>query len=359
MKKEGKGFYKFFSFFSILTDKVLVAILTISLFMCLLNVSTGYQEVLTRQEHEMMKEQPMIEIQYYNEQPSNNEVMSEVSAAERFMQCLKNGPELDSIDSSIREKMVALDQLFQQNNQYFSFLYKDLYSGFTVSYNEKSPIFTASTIKAPAMIYLYEQASMGSIDLNEELVYTSNFYSGGSGVLKTKEVNTKYTVNQLIQYAIHDSDNIAYAMLMNRFHRENVLPFWSNLGTDYIFTLNTIWGVTSAHDASIYMQELYRFYLDNKEYGGVLMNYFKNAEWKMITDKNGNFNTANKGGWSGTAFHDVAIVFAENPYILVIMSNAGESNYSKLFQDTSKLVGELHEAYWKYKEVTCQNIKQY
>ena len=89
------------------------------------------------------------------------------------------------------------------------------------------------------------------------------------------------------------------------------------------------------------------------------MNYFKNAEWKMITDKNGNFNTANKGGWSGTAFHDVAIVFAENPYILVIMSNAGESNYSKLFQDTSKLVGELHEAYWKYKEVTCQNIKQY
>ena len=62
------------------------------------------------------------------------------------MQCLKNGPELDSIDSSIREKMVALDQLFQQNNQYFSFLYKDLYSGFTVSYNEKSPIFTASTI---------------------------------------------------------------------------------------------------------------------------------------------------------------------------------------------------------------------
>ena len=78
-----------------------------------------------------------------------------------------------------------------------------------------------------------------------------------------------------------------------------------------------------------------------------------------VTIKDGNFNTANKGGWSEKTIHDVAIVFEENPYVLVIMSNAGEGNYSYLFNQTSKLVGNLHDNYWKYKIDLCSNIKLY
>ena len=241
----------------------------------------------------------------------------------------------------------------------FSFLYYDLFSGFTVSYNENSPIFAASTIKAPAVIYIYEMASIGEINLDEELLYTSSFYRGGTGVLKNKPVNTKYTIEELVQYAIYDSDNIAYSMLMNRFGRENIRDFWKSKGTEYIFTTNTIWGYVSANDALIYMKELYRFSVENKEYGNRLLNHFIKARWKVITDKDGNFNTANKGGWSGVAFHDVAIVFDENPYILIIMSNLGEASYISHFNKTSKLVGDIHYNYWKYKESVCENINLY
>ena len=83
------------------------------------------------------------------------------------------------------------------------------------------------------------------------------------------------------------------------------------------------------------------------------------ASWKMVTNKDGKFNTANKGGWSGAAFHDIAIVFEENPYILVIMSNSGESDYDYLFKTTSRLVGELHDKYWALKMTRCENINQY
>ncbi|MDD5826403.1 MAG: class A beta-lactamase-related serine hydrolase [Bacilli bacterium] len=255
--------------------------------------------------------------------------------------------------------MSKLNQLFQSNNNYFSFLYQDLYSGYTVSYNEESPIFTASTIKAPAMIYLYEEASKGKINLNEKLTYTSNFYSGGSGILQTKPVGTSYTIEQLIQYSIHDSDNIAYRMLMNHYGRKNILNYWKNLETKNIYTLDTIWGVTSAKDASIYMKEMYRFSKENNTYRKRLLQYFKGAEWKLITNKDGTFNTANKGGWSGTAIHDVAIVFEKNPYLLIIMSNTGESDYQYLFQTTSKLVGQMHEEYWKYKVQKCGSINLY
>lgn len=141
--------------------------------------------------------------------------------------------------------------------------------------------------KRQAMIYLYEKASTGEIDLNEKLLYNGNFYYEGSGILKNKKYNTEYTVDTLINYTIHDSDNIAYAMLMNRFGRKNIYNYWKEKGTKNIFMYDTIWETTSANDAVIYMEELYKFYIENDEYGNKPMEYFKNAEWKQkITDCN-------------------------------------------------------------------------
>ena len=209
------------------------------------------------------------------------------------------------------------------------------------------------------MIYIYELASQGKIDLNEQLTYTSNYYSGGTGVLKNKPTNTTYTVEELLQYTIYNSDNIAYRMLMDKYRRENILNFWQEKGTKEIFQENTIWGYMTANDASIYMRELYNFYLNDEIYGKALMEHFKKANWKLISDKDNIYNTANKGGWSGTTIHDVAIVFDENPYILVILSKLGEQEYYYLFNNTSKKVGILHEKYWKYKVDYCSNIKLY
>lgn len=339
-----------------LSNKLVVLFLEITLLIALLDVSTGYQENIKEEEKKMIYEKLEQTVNIYTKE--QEEPKSE-SAIDELVKCYKKPLDKSNLNEEMTTNIKNLENLFNENVEHYSFYYQDLYSGFTVSYNEESPIFTASSIKAPAMIYLYEKASKNEIDLNEQLTYTSNFYSGGSGILKTKPQNTSYTVETLIEYSIHYSDNIAYAMLMNHFGRTNILDFWTKLGTKNIFTQNTIWGVTSAKDAYIYMNELYRFYQEDEIYGKKLMEYFKNAEWKLITDKNGEYNTASKGGWSGKAIHDATIVFDKNPYILVIMSNTGESNYSYLFQTASKLVGNLHEEYWKYKEEECSKIKQY
>ena len=346
----------FFIGFSFLASKKIVAILEITLFIMLLDISTGQKEVLKKQEQDMITEQQETNVKTYNKEIVS---ITTDTAIKELIKCYQDSIEESELTSKIKENIDSLKELFTENPLHFSFLYQDLYSGFTVSYNEDAPIFTASSIKAPAMIYLYEKASQNEVDLNEELIYTNNFYHGGSGILQNKPQNTSYKVGELIKYAIEESDNIAYAMLMNRYERKNILNFWTALGTKSIFTLDTIWGVTSAKDASIYMGELYRFYQTNETYGKTLMEYFKGAKWKLLSDKNGNFNTANKGGWSGTAIHDIAIVFDKNPYLLIVMSNTGESNYFYLFQNTSKIVGKLHEAYWQYKEDKCSKIKQY
>lgn len=341
----------------VLTSKKVLAILVLALFIALMDVSSDFDRELGKQDVQMANEEQRPDITYYQE--SEKFAIDDGTGINDLIKCYQGSINIDEASSDIQDYIKKLDSLYKKSNNYFSFLYQDLYSGFTVSYNEDAPIFTASTIKAPAMIYLYESASRGEVNLDEALTYTSKHYSGGTGVLQQKSINTRYSIEELIGYTIHDSDNIAYRMLMDRFSRESMYAFWNSKGTKYIFSNNSIWGFTSAKDASIYMKELYKFYNDNKEYGTRLMEHFKNASWKLVTDKNGNFNTANKGGWSGTAIHDVAIVFDRNPYILVIMSNLGEDNYNYLFQNTNKLVGSLHEAYWKYKEQVCNDIKQY
>ena len=57
----------------------------------------------------------------------------------------------------------------------------------------------------------------------------------------------------------------------------------------------------TANDAAIYMRELYEFYINNTTYGNNLMDHFKKANWKLVSYVNNNYNTANKGGWSGTS----------------------------------------------------------
>lgn len=344
--------------FSILTSKITILMLVISLGMALVQVSTGFREEVKKKEKEMMYNSEIPSIDYYYDLV-NLEDYGDNMAITDMIHCYQDSTSIDKLPSNIVGSINELEKMYSNDSRKFSFLYQDLFSGFTISYNADGAIFTASTIKAPAMIYIYENASLGKIDLNEKLVYTSNFYHGGSGVIQTKPYNTEYTIEELLQYTIYESDNIAYKMLMHRFGRENIYDFWKNKGAKNIFKHNTIWGYTSTNDALLYMRELYRFSRENEEYGPKLLEHFKKAKWKLVTDKNGEYNTANKGGWSNATIHDVAIVFDENPYVLAIMTNLGDSNYKQFFSDTSKKVGRLHEEYWKYKVDTCSNIKLY
>lgn len=281
------------------------------------------------------------------------------NAANSLVKCLNSKVDVNNLPENIENVVNKINNYYNESNNHFAFAYKDLYTGFSVTYNESQQVFTASTIKAPTDLYIYEMASLGKINLDEEMTYTSNYYNPKSGKLKFNEFNTKYTVRELLRLSTVYSDNAAHNMLEDKFGRVNMLNFWKEKGTEYIFTQNTNWGVLNAHDALIYMEELYNFYLTNEEYGGAIMENFKNASPKFIKGKN-DYPVANKSGWGNTSIHDVSIIFAENPYIVVALSTLGKTDiYKAYFEKVNNLAYELHTEYWKYKTESCSNIKQY
>ena len=148
-------------------------------------------------------------------------------------------------------------------------------------------------------------------------------------------------------------------MLMDKYGKDKMLSFWKDKGTKTIFNGYDNWGSISAYDASIYMDELYKFYLENEEYGLELINNFIGATTKFITGKN-NYKVANKSGWSGSAMHDVSIIFADNPYIVIGLSNLGDTeDYWQYFNKVNDFAYRLHTEYWKYKMSVCNEIHQY
>lgn len=328
------------------------------LFVCILaykaltykNQIDTYEEIFITIEN---KDDTTVDFEY------NNNLVGEIhkdTEVNEYINCLNKNLTNEELSDEIKITIKTLQNLFNSSYNHFAFKYTDIYTGFTVSYNENQEIFTASTIKAPMAIYLYEQAEKGEVNLDDKLTYTANYYNTGSGWLKNKPFDTIYTVRELVSYAIIPSDNAAHNMLMDRYERINMHNFWQQKGTNTIFKYYGNWGSTTANDATIYMKELYDYYNTDTELSKELMNNFLNVTFKPLSGKNKNMKIANKSGWTGSVFHDAAIIFDDNPYILVVLSNTGLSGYTYLFNQTSNLVGNLHEEYWNLKYNMCKEI---
>ena len=336
-----------------------VSIFALLFIVLMLQSNISYSYKLDQYEEETMTYDKNIDatVKIYSDENLSDNNMN--NAADNLINCINSKIDVNNIPINVQNVINKINNFYNESGNHFAFAYKDLHTGFSVTYNESQQVFTASTIKAPTDLYIYEMASLGKINLDDEMTYTSNYFNPKSGKLKYNEFNTKYTVRELLRLSTVYSDNAAHNMLEDKFGRINMLNFWKEKGTEYIFTQNTNWGVLNAHDAVIYMEELYKFYLNDENYGKEIMENFKNASPKFIEGKN-NYLVANKSGWGNTSIHDVSIIFAENPYIVVALSTLGKTNaYNTYFDKVNDLAYELHTEYWKYKTEACNNIKQY
>lgn len=354
-----KSLVKYFiiGFKEIFSNKILIISLSVvNLFLISGVVYKAVNNKKELEQYETLKSQIIekMETKVIIEEVSSNN--NEAHGVTKITNCLKESIPKNELSDNLLNISKQIEDAMNASNLNFAFKYKDLYTGFSLSYNASQPIFAASTIKAPEAIYIYEEAEKGNINLDETLTYTSNYYNEGTGVLKDTPFNKDYTIRQLVGYSVIHSDNAAHLMLNNRYKVQNIRDYWQNKGTTSIYKTNSPWGNLNANDATIYMEELYNYYLTNTSNSNELINYFKSA-WKVISAPD-NITIANKSGWSDNSLHDAAIVFDDNPYVLVILSSRGYTEYTSYFNQISNLVFNFHQAYWNEKVNRCTNISE-
>lgn len=206
----------------------------------------------------------------------------------------------------------------------------DLQTGDTVSYNPDDVFPTASTFKVPMVMYILDEAAHGRADLNEPLAYTADNYEDGTGILQDEvSEGSTYTVRQLMELAITQSDNIATNMLLRRFGRENVYAFETRLGGRVVTQDNQ--NVSTAADMGLYLRELFNPQVTAPASREMLLQWMENTAFhdRLEAGLPAGVRVAHKIGTLDNVCNDVGVVFTpKHTYIISVMSADNGEDYS-------------------------------
>ncbi len=204
-----------------------------------------------------------------------------------------------------------------------SFYIVSLDDGMTIGYNVDKGYETASSIKAPYALYVYEEIAKGNIDPDMKITYEPYFFNKGTGVVKKAAYGTDFTVRDLVYYSIHESDNVAHIMLHKTFGVKGYNQMLSNLGTKQLYlTAANPWGFTSPRSAALIWQEIYNFSIQEEE-GITFLNILSNGKYNYYKEIMPDIPSASKAGFANKDVVETGIVFDEHPYIAIAVANKG------------------------------------
>ncbi len=188
--------------------------------------------------------------------------------------------------------------------------------------NEDVPMYAASSIKVPVVLYLYTQAAGGALSLEEMVVYRPDSdYSTGSGIIQyTAAPGNPYSLRTLGNLAITISDNAATKMLIRRLGLDNIRSFMASLGGRVLFPDGRY--VSTARDLGLYMRAVKQFADSNPSLGGTFMYDLRHTITNEgLTQELPGVAVAHKVGAAGTVATDVGLVFLDNrPYVLSVLT---------------------------------------
>jgi|GEM_PF-4260271 len=235
---------------------------------------------------------------------------------------------------SIMEEIADTASKYNKTTVY----YTDVEQKYFFAYNVNLTHNTASTIKAPYAAYILQSGA----DLTEVLVMEKRHIFTGSGVLKNKEVGSKFTVSELIRYMITRSDNTAYAMLLERFGTQGFREYAKKLDVDFKLPSG---GYTTCkiREMAAFLLDIYNY--QETERGKTLIKHMKNCSYSLQIPKAVSHDVAHKFGfiYEGKAFHDMGIVYAPSPYLELIFTRIDGTVYdTKAFIEIGKLIEMLN-----------------
>lgn len=252
-----------------------------------------------------------------------------------------------------KENLPEYDGLQKQLENYIStrpgkvsVYVKDLATGKTLDIESDKVYVAASTIKMPLILYVYELAAQGKIDLEAKLTYTQEYYAQGTGILQGEPFGGQYTIRELSRLSLEYSDNVAWKMLLSFVGRDNLTAYEKSLGAEATGGDNGLF-ITTPEDMGRYLDRLLVFSKEKPEYGNEVLHYMANSIFSegIPQDLPEGMIVAHKMGALNDKFHDVGIVFGKRPYIITIFTDeAWEAVSLQTLADVSRIINDYQES---------------
>lgn len=271
-------------------------------------------------------------------------------------------PEEQTTETTAEPEEIDPKEEWEAKYPTISLYYEDLTSGYSVTYNENEVLYSASLIKAPYIYSVireiedfeerkYNYADDGSplydengqplftgkhpnLDENGNIVYKEGeekydlsrtwtydpdtMKEEGSGKIQYEQKGFTLTWRELFEYTLLYSDNVAFRQIRDAFG----MTSFNELATELSFR-GTAYGFMqlTAKDCGTFLRELYSFFTTESDYATWMQDLMcRSAHTVMIPAAVSPTKAAHKYGWDEDAYHDMAVVLDEDPYILVIMT---------------------------------------
>ncbi|MGT2667468.1 serine hydrolase [Streptococcus rifensis] len=246
--------------------------------------------------------------------------------------------DLSAQDNRMERVQEILTQKYNQAD--YGIYVQQLDTGSTAGINEDKWMYSASTAKLPVLYMAQEQLNTAKIKLSDKLKYSEEvhrfkgaYQPSGAGSMPKKADNKEYTIEHLIQKTAKESDNVASNILAYHLTDQFNATYYQTIDR----VTGTSWEMTkkdgTAKMAGLVMAALY----DLDPNGTVLEALSATAFDKERISKNIDVKVAHKIGDAYDFRHDVAIVYADSPYVISIFTN------NKTYNDISTIANDVYE----------------
>jgi len=245
------------------------------------------------------------------------------------------------LDLEYRPSTSRLDRMISWFGNDFSVYFENLETGFIYRYNAEQEYFGASVSKAMLALYFYTLAERGEICLDARVEFQSHQQNWGSGIIQRRyPVGSEFTLKRLLGLNLSYSDNVATLMLRDYLggpvggvhrYRQFVAGMGGNPGLVRDRIMNSR---LTANEAGLFARAIYNYLESGGRYSEEFRQHLLNNHFPFLTlmvDEHP--PTASKTGWSNGFWHDMAIVYARSPFILVVMSQGWTGTQYESRQD--------------------------
>lgn len=242
---------------------------------------------------------------------------------------------------TVKSKMDKVQKLlkYSYSSSNYGIYVMSLVDGSVAQSNGNKTFHAASTGKLPAMYYTQKMINEKKLDGDKLYTYTDkinqmsnySYMRGGAGILQGRSFGTKYSLNTMLNWTAKYSDNQG-ANFLGYYGANQYSPTMRKEISDVLGRTWTTPFYVSAKDNALLMQAIYNE-------GGKLITDLSNTNYdSQRIPKYLPVQVAHKIGDLEGIAHDAAIVFADQPYVIVVMTQY--VGYEKISQ-LSKQVYDL------------------
>lgn len=213
-----------------------------------------------------------------------------------------------------------------------------LEAGEQAGYREDEAFYAASLYKLYLVMYVYEGAARGEVDLDRTVTCQAGDMEGEEGVIQDGCVGTAFTTRELCRYAIVYSDNVAARMLKRVYGYRAFRDYARSIGCPVAGTCNI--NSTTAREMGILLMRVLQF-AQTDPLGQEVVAFLEESTFKSRIPAGlpPGVVAGNKTGDYQGCMNDAAIVFlGDLTYVLCVLSRNGAGD--RVHAEVSRLVYE-------------------